>query len=236
MIGPKNRSMQPPRNGTVPNPDPTERTVEQLLREIGTSREIVEAGQKGTRDVIETRLSGMDKAIELLQTLTNKMPQYIKDEVSHLEKLHQEKFASILTNIETRFDGVGTQFVERDKRVEQLSLADKTAINAALAAQEKQAIAQNESNSAANTKMEGNFAKLIEQGQEFLLEYRRNTEAQINDLKSRLDKGEGTTRGADRATDRTASIIGLAIAASVAVVAVLGGIIGMVVYVVTRTV
>jgi predicted HTH transcriptional regulator len=150
-----------------PVPDPTVLTTQQLLREIATSRE-----------VIETRLSGMDKAIELLQAAADRYPAFVRAEVKQLQELHEEKFSSI-----------GTQFAERDKRTEQLSLADKTAIAAALQAQKEAAGAQNESNAAANAKTETNFAKLIEQNQALLLEVRRNTEAQINDLKSRLDKG-----------------------------------------------
>lgn len=67
-------NIMPSSDGSVPNPDPTERTVEQLLREIATSREIVEGIGQGTREVLETRLAGMDKAIELLQQTTNKIP------------------------------------------------------------------------------------------------------------------------------------------------------------------
>lgn len=192
-------AMQSPTLGTVPNPDPTERTVEQLLREISTSREIVEATIRGNRDVIDTRLSGMDKAIELLQKTTDKIPDLIKDEVIQLKDLHAEKFTSVEARTKIQFDGIATQFMERDKRTEQLSLADKTAIAAALQAQKEAAGAQNESNAAANVKMETNFSKLIDQGQALLLEVRRNTEAQINDLKSRLDKGEGRSSIADPA-------------------------------------
>lgn len=194
--------MQPPSyggRGSVPDPDPTVRTVEQLQRDIGATREIVEANGKATREVLETRLSGMDKAIELLQRAADKIPTNVKDEVAQLRELHEEKFGSIATQIAIQFSGIATQFNERDKRTEQLSLADKTAIAAALQAQKEAAGAQNESNAAANTKMESNFAKLIEQGSALVLEIRRNTDVQLNDLKSRLDKGEGKLSVADPA-------------------------------------
>lgn len=212
--------MQSPANGTVPNPDPTERTVEQLLREIATSRETTEAKATGVREVIETRLSGMDKAIELLQHTANKMPQFIKDEVAQLRELHQEKFNSIGTQIDIQFGAIATQFGERDKRTDQLSLSDKTAINAALAAQEKQAVAQNESNAAANVKMETNFSKLIDQGQALLLEVRRNTEAQINDLKSRLDKGEGGAASSREVKKDSHDNLSLILAAAAVLIAI----------------
>lgn len=189
--------MQSPSNGSVPNPDPTERTVEQLLREIATSREIVEAKANGNREVVETRLAGMDTAIELLQEASDKIPQFIKDQVAQLQQLHEEKFISVSALVATRFDSIGTQFAERDKRTEQLSLSDKTAIAAALQAQKEAAGAQNESNTTANTKMEANFAKLIDQTQTLLQAVTRNTDDKINDLKSRLDKGEGRTSVSD---------------------------------------
>lgn len=212
--------MQPP-TGTVPNPDPTARTIETLQRDIGASREIVQGKLDGKFDTIETRLIGMDKAIELLQRATDRIPEHIKDEVAQLKELHQEKFDSVGAQLVIQFAGIGTQFAERDKRTEQLSLADKTAIAAALQAQKEAAGAQNESNAAANTKMEGNFAKLIDQGQALLLEVRRNTEAQINDLKSRLDKGEGHSRGIGDGWAVLVSVISIAVAVGAVVIAVL---------------
>lgn len=194
--------MQPPSyggRGSVPDPDPTVRTVEQLQRDIGATREIVEANGKATREVLETRLAGMDKAIELLQRTADKIPAHVKDEVAQLRELHEEKFGSISTQIAIQFAGISTQFNERDKRTEQLSLADKTAIAAALQAQKEAAGATNESNTTANNKMEASFTKLIEQTQTLLLEVRRSTDDKINDLKSRLDKGEGKMSIADPA-------------------------------------
>src|SRR5450631_1402717 len=46
-----------------------------------------------------------------------------------------------------RFLGIATQFLERDKRTDQLSLADKTAVAAALQAAKEAVGAQNISNS-----------------------------------------------------------------------------------------
>ena len=176
------------------------------------------------REIIEARLNGMDKAIELLQISTDKFSAFVKCEVKQLQELHGEKFNSI-----------ATQFQERDKRTEQLSLSDKTAIAAALQAQKEAAGAQNESNAAANVKMETNFAKLIDQQGLLLQEVRRNTDTQINDIKSRQDKGEGGTRAVERTTDKTSSTIGLVIAGAVAFVVIMTGIISSVAFISTRT-
>lgn len=188
-----------PQLGAVPNPDPTVRTVDQLQRDIGASREIVESKLDGHRLVTETRLAGNDKAIELLQRTADRIPDLIKDAVRQLQSLVDEKFESVEARTEIQFQGIATQFAERDKRGEQLSVADKTAINAALAAQEKQASAYNESSSTANTKMETNFTKLIEQMAILLQSVTKNTDDKINDIKSRLDKGEGRTSVSDPA-------------------------------------
>jgi hypothetical protein len=96
---------------------------------------------------------------------------------------------------EERFSGIAIQFAERDKRTEQLSLADKTAIAAALQAQKEAAGATNESNSVALAKMENNFTKLIDQGSVLLASVVKNTDDKINDLKSRIDTGDGKSRG-----------------------------------------
>jgi hypothetical protein len=94
-----------------------------------------------------------------------------------------------------RFIGIATQFLERDKRTDQLSLADKTAVAAALQAAKEAVGAQNISNSVALTKMEDNFTKLIDQGQAQLQLMASNLDDKINDLKARIDTGEGQTRG-----------------------------------------
>jgi hypothetical protein len=178
--------------GSVPNPDPTQRTVEQLQRDIGATRQILEAAIKGSKEVFETRLSGMDKAIELLQTATDRLPDKIKDAVGQLQQLHDERFHSVNNQLAAAMEGIEKQFTERDKRTEQLSLADKTAIAAALQAQKEAAGAQNDSNTTANSKMEANFATLISQTQQLLQEVRRSTDDKIVALGDRLTKGETT--------------------------------------------
>lgn len=204
------QTMKPP-NGTVPNPDPTVRTVEQLQREIAATREIVEANGKATREVLETRLGGMDKAIELLQKAADKIPQHVKDEVAQLRELHEEKFTSVSRQIEIQFGGIATQFQERDKRTEQLSIADKTAIAAALQAQKEAAGSTNESIIAVITKMESSFTKLFDQNQTLLQTMTKNIGDQINDLKSRLDKGEGKTSVSDPAVADAVRQLGIVV-------------------------
>jgi hypothetical protein len=111
-----------------------------------------------------------------------------------------------------RFIGIATQFLERDKRTDQLSLADKTAVAAALQAAKEAVGAQNISNSVALTKMEDNFTKLIDQGQAQLQLMASNLDDKINDLKSRIDTKEGQSKGVGDAWGWVVGVIGILIA------------------------
>lgn len=191
--------------------DPSALTTQQLLRENFWLRELLEARLSG----IESRIEQGDKAVSLLQAFADRTPTTmdVQHEVIALRELAMEKFAS-----------VATQFVQRD-----------TAVQAALQAQEKQAIATNDSNNKAIAKMEDNFTKLIEQGRELLQSVKDNTDVQIGDIKSRLDKGDGIARGSDKTTDRTSSVIGQVIAGAVAFVVIMTAIVGLVAFMATRT-
>jgi len=123
----------------VPAPDPTTLTTDQLRREIGALREI-----------IETRLNGSDKAIELLQGRTDKLPAFISDQILSLKVLHEEKFES-----------VQRQFEERDIRSNKLADAGQLAIKDALQAAKELVANQNTSNEKAIVKNELNTAELL---------------------------------------------------------------------------
>lgn len=160
-----------------PDPDPTLLTTENLRREIGNLKEL-----------IDIQLESNDKAIQLVQVATDSA-------VGNLHKL-------IIANLETlekvtsqRFDNISVQFAERDKRIEQLAIADKTAIAAALQAQKEAAGAQNESNAASVLKQEAAFTKLLDQTQALFQTSMSALTTQINDLKGRLDTGEGQSKG-----------------------------------------
>lgn len=189
-------------NDIVPRPDPTILTTQQLLREITSTKEIVETKVDGIKGVIFARMDANDIAVKLLQALNDRVPDFVREQISQLKEVHNEKFSSITTQFieldkrtDQKFVAIDQQFAERDKRTEQLSLADKTAIAAALQAQKEAAGATNDSNSVALLKMETNFAKLIDQQTTLLQSVTRNTDDKINDLKSRLDRGEGLSRG-----------------------------------------
>lgn len=158
-----------------PLPDPTLLTTQQLQREISLQE-----------NAVNTRFDGMDKAIELLQKFADKSPTMA---------VLEQQIGSVTLLVEEKFNGVEKQFAERDKRTEQLSLADKTAIAAALQAQKEAAGAQAESNAASTAKQELAFTKLLEQIQQTQSAMNKSTDDKINALTGRLDRGEGHSKG-----------------------------------------
>lgn len=168
-----------------PDPDPTLLTTENLRREIANLKELQ-----------ETRLSASAASTAALHDL-------ILAKIEVLSSVTGQRFASI-----------ETQFAERDKRTEQLSLADKTAIAAALQAQKEAAGAQNESNAASVTKQEAAFTKLLDQNQTLFQTAMSAQTTQLNDVKSRLDKGEGQSKGAGDTWGWIFGVVGILIAAA----------------------
>jgi len=146
--------------GSTPVPDPTILTTQQLYREIAASREIIEANI----GKIETRLDAMDTATELNKVATDKIPTLICEKVAALEKLNNEKFASI-----------ETQFRERDTRSDKIAELGQKALEAALSAA-KEAVG----------KTEVAFTKQIESISAQIQTEKRAADGKIDDLKSRL--------------------------------------------------
>lgn len=167
---------------------------------------------------IDVRFNGIDKATQLQHEDTVRVPTLVDRAVNSLRELLvaeigvsiarvegeigkgfagskeifqgaievvNEKITSLANVTTQQFKSIDDKFAEKDK-----------AVSVGLSAQKESAAAQQDSNNTATRKMEDNFTKLLDQGRELLTEVRRNTELQINDIKSRLDKGEGGNSGA----------------------------------------
>ena len=131
-----------------PIPDPTLLTTQQLQTAIAALREI-----------ILTRLEGMDKALVLLQSRADKVPSEVDIKTTAVRELLAERFRGI----ELQFDGIQLQFKERDTRVEQTARDSKTAVDAALQAAKEAVEKQNAASSQAALKSEIAFTKSIDQ-------------------------------------------------------------------------
>jgi len=137
-----------PSTERLPVPDPT-RLTSQALREAIAA----------LKDVIYTRLEGMDKALQLLQSRSDRFPVELESKIANVRDLLSERFKGI----ELQFEGIQLQFKERDTRVEQTARDSKTAVDAALQAAKEAVEKQNAASSQAAQKSEGAFTKSIDQ-------------------------------------------------------------------------
>lgn len=172
--------------GSTPVPDPTVLTTQASERAVAALRELMEARVDALGVITDTKFSERDKAISILQELTNKIPGLISEGIAHLQMLHDEKFSSIQK-----------QFAERDTRTEQAAATTSKAIDAALSAQKEASGEQNRSNEAKITKSEGAFTKQIDQISVLMSAESKASDVQMNDIKQRLimieSHGKGTS-------------------------------------------
>lgn len=168
----------------VPVPDPTALTTDQLRREIGALREIITARLDGNERFVDTLKEAVEHRQEAIDTSALALRELMMSEINKLALVTEEKFS-----------GVSNQFIERDKRTDQLTVAAQTAVTAAFAAQKEAVSEQNKSNSLAINKSEQATAESLRQLQTLFISDSKATNDKIDDLKSRLDRGEGKTTG-----------------------------------------
>jgi CHAD domain-containing protein len=142
--------------------DPTALTTQQVLREVSHVKEFFTA-----------EIDGMKTAIKVAHEDLVRVPTDVQKQVGNLKDLHEEKFI-----------GIEKQFKERDVRSEQQTTSTKTAIDAALAAQEKQANKQAENFDKSIGKSEASFTKQID-----------GLQTQLQDVKDRVTTVESENRG-----------------------------------------
>ena len=156
-----------------PVPDPTALTNELVSTAVASLRAEIRALIDGQVEITNTRLSGMDKAVELLQAARDRIPAEIRGRCDDLKELLLEKF-----------DSIAVQFRERDVRIEQArdavkaaldttSRDSKLAIDAALQAA-KEAVGKSETSTIKQIDAQG---------------------LRIDDLKERITRIEGEGRG-----------------------------------------
>ena len=143
----------------LPRPDPTVLTTQQLLREVSSVREILEA-----------RLNGMDKAITLLQAAVDRSPT----------------IPQVYAEFTEKFNSINIQFIQRDVRFEQTRIDSKLAIDAALQAAKEAVEEQNRSSSVAVAKSEAATTKQMDSIVEMIQTNTKSLDDKINDLKDRL--------------------------------------------------
>ncbi len=185
---------------SVPNPDPTARTIATLQRDIAAVREIIEGKLFGKFEVVEAQFAAMSEATLLVRKESDKLPDLIAEKIKGSTDLVNERIRSLSDVTTQQFKSIDDKFAEKDK-----------AVSVGLSAQKESAAAQQTANTDATTKMAENFTKLIDQGRDMLAEVRRNTEIQINDMKDRLATLEGTKTGANAVWGFAVGALGLMI-------------------------
>jgi hypothetical protein len=158
---------------TTPNPDPTIATTQQLLREIANVRELIESKSEGNLETINSRINALDAEICASKRI-------IETRLDGMDKLLQLKA-----------EALATQFIDRDKRIEQNATNIKTSVDAALTAAKEAIAEQHRSFSIAAAKDEAATIKQIDSLNAALGLAARNVDDKIGDIKDRLVRIEG---------------------------------------------
>lgn len=206
----------PPGQERLPVPDPTRLTSQALDKAISA-----------LKDVIYTRLEGMDKALELLQAGAERNKKDLDERILILRTLFDERFKGVNIQLE----GIQLQFKERDTRVEQTARDSKTAVDAALQAAKEAVEKQNAASSQAATKSELAFTKSIDQLAELFRTFAKSLEDKIVNankvsddklsvINDRITRMESLSLGARAAQGDSAT-------STLLIVAVIGGIVGV---------
>lgn len=143
------------------------------------------------RDLFETRLEAMDKAINLLQAFADRTPTTldVQAEVTALREV-----------VMVMFGGIKTQLLERDAQTEKASRDVKSAVDAAFAAAKEAVGEQNKSNALSISKSEAGVTKQIDGIVELIRTTSKGTDDKISDIKERITIIESRTSVSDPTT------------------------------------
>ena len=187
----------PEQGDAVPNPDPTRLTTQLVDRAISSFREVVDtqldARQRAT-DLVADNLEKIQRDFE--QRL-----RMLRDD-RHAELTSQREYIlALIDNVKgvnaEKFDAISTQFAERDTRTEQAAQESRISLDAALAAAKEAVSEQNKANTLAIGKSEDATKERLDSLATLGGTTNVALQAQITDLKSRLDRGEGAGVGAN---------------------------------------
>lgn len=183
-----------------PNPDPTDRTIDQLRREIQMLREIIEQRMQS----YDTQLTDRDKAIVLLQSAVDREPKppVLEAAIRH----NADTIDRLGANIEVRF-------AERDKRIEQRIADNRAAFETALTAGKDAFLTQQTAAQNAINKSEAATLKQMDQ-----IESKFGTEIKaisgnIDDIKTRITTLESLKAGSKEQKEDVKAIWGYVVGA-----------------------
>lgn len=194
MTEPDARYMTP--TDVVPRPDPTTLTTAAVERALD-----------GYREVVDIRLAAMDKATELVARDSARIAAAQETNRELLRNDVERQLAAlrefILTKIDSaervgseRFAGISTQFAERDTRLEQTDRERRISLDAALAAAKEAVAEQQKANALAIGKSEDGTKERLDALAQLMTTEVKSLQDKIDDIKGRIDRGEGQSKGA----------------------------------------
>ena len=208
-----------------PDPDPTLATIELVDKTLAAFKETVlarfDAIEKATQvfsDNLTRVPTALQSALEQARDFNDERFQHLKDHTDNHFMLVEKQFlasdngremvvAAINERIskteavaEQRFLRIDGGFQERDKRSDALAIAASTAIAAALSAQKEAAVETAKSSSLAIDKSERATIESLKSLQILFQTAIASQDARLQDLKGRMDRGEGSSSIADPAT------------------------------------
>lgn len=175
---------------TIPIPDPTNRTLDQLYREIELLNESTNTQITALADKNAETFRAMDKALVLLQTFADKSPttSNVDGKVDALSKLIDVKIAANKELSEMRALYIKEIAEIKNAASESLTNAkfqgNQTALDAALKTQKE-----------ASDKIEQNFTKQFENIGTLISTSLASITQQVGDVKERIGSVENGNRG-----------------------------------------
>lgn len=153
---------------------------------------------------IKARLDAMDKAADILHQDFVRVPTEMDRQIKHLHDLLKSDIAANKEAVTTLYQQwiarqavLDERFLVRDEWAKQATALGKEYLDGIFAERDKRAEALMRVQLESLTKMENNFIKLIEQGAATNAASNRGLTDSLNDVKSRMDRGEGKTSVTD---------------------------------------
>jgi hypothetical protein len=177
----------------------------------------IDRAVQALREVYDANLTARDEAVRILHEDMVRVPTLLDRAEQNITALLRGEIDKLEAVTNERFAAVSLRFGELEKRSKDLDEARATALAAALQAAKEAVGEQNRSNTTAISKSELAVGESIKQLQATFDAANRATNEKIDDLKSRLDRGEGGTIGerhmtSERRLDMSAIIALLALA------------------------
>ena len=169
---------------------------------------------------ITTRLDGMDKAADILHADLVRVPTLLDRETKALRELLETKISAGAAVTQEQLRRVEVLIEEGEKRNQQLKAGDALALAAALQAAKEAVAEQNRSNTLAISKSETAVGESIRQLQVNFETANKATNEKVDDLKGRLDRGEGDVVNERRGVRERRLDMGTVIAAIAVVIAI----------------